>query len=667
VRVLSIVQRLSLKSKLIASYLVILGLGGLATSLVGSWIVSNTIMRQAQRTAQHNLATARAVFDQQLETHRQTVALAAKGSSIRHLLQSGWLDTLSALLDDIRRDAGFDFLNLTDARGRVIVRALAQDRTGDSVTAIRVVDAALAGQPAAAVEILSAVQLALESPPLAHQAEVRVLPTPRARPPDRTKETAGMVLMGAAPVLEDDGALVGTLYGGTLLNRNLAIVDRIWQILYADEQYKGQSVGSATIFQGDLRIATTVETAAGERAIGTRVSEEVRAAIFSRGESWNDRAFVVRDWYISSYEPIRDYEGTIIGILYVGLLEKRYTSLRNGVIASFFGIATVGFLAIIGITYLNVRSITQPIGEMVAATRDIAAGRFDGTLSATSQDEIGHLAHSFNTMLGSLRQMKRDLEEWGRTLESKVRERTDELALMQARVAQSERLASVGMLSAGVAHEINNPLGGILSLTALTLEDLTDDTPQRANLEEVVRQAERCREIVRGLLDFSRQSAVSAEPVDMNEVIGSTLALLDKQASFFNITVSKDFADSLPPVLADRSELQQVFLNIIVNAVQAMDERGALSITSQQSPDGAVEVHVSDTGRGIPPDEIDHIFDPFFSSAPGAKGTGLGLSIAYGIVTKHRGTVSVASEVGRGTIFTVRFPPAPAYAAAEQQ
>jgi two-component system NtrC family sensor kinase len=296
---------------------------------------------------------------------------------------------------------------------------------------------------------------------------------------------------------------------------------------------------------------------------------------------------------------------------------------------------------------------------MVAATRSIIAGRFDQEVRSNTPGEIALLAESFNAMLKSLRQMKSDLEEWGRTLEAKVRQRSEELVAMQARVAQSERLASVGMLAAGVAHEVNNPLGAILALTGLTVEDMPDSAPNRENLEEVMRQTERCRDIVRGLLEFSRQSEVHTELVDLNKVLGDTLSLVAKQSLFFNIHVALNLEPELPPVLADRSQFQQVFMNILMNAVQAMDERGEITIvTRYEAAARLVAVTISDTGKGIPPEQIGRIFDPFFSTKESGKGTGLGLSIAYGIVTTHGGTISVESQVGKGSAFTIRMPAA---------
>jgi two-component system NtrC family sensor kinase len=613
-------RRLSLKARLISSYLVILGIGGLATSLVGSWIVSSTIMTQARRAVDHDFATARTVYEQQLEALKLPVEFVASGTTVQQYLATGDRGSLAGYLERIRHDAGFDFLTLTDARGEVVLRVSQPGRAADDASSAGVVRAALSGKVAAGTEILP----------------------------------AGLTLMAAGPVEAAGGRIQGVLYGGVLLNGNFAIVDRVWELLFRAQDVDG---GAVSIFQNDLRISTTVRTAVGSRALGTPASPDVSAAVLKRGETWRGRALVVKDWLITEYDPIRDYAGNVVGMLAVGILENTYTAIRNRVVLSFFGIATGGFLLIIGITYYMIRNITRPIGEMVAATHNIIAGRFDQEVQSDSPTEIALLAESFNAMLHSLRQMRGDLEEWGRTLEEKVRQRTEELVAMQARVAQSERLASIGMLAAGVAHEINNPLGGILALTGLTVEDMRDDDPNRENLEEVIRQTERCRDIVKGLLAFSRQSKSNIQLVDLNKVIEDTLFLVTKQALFFNINLVQNLAPELPRVLADGSQCQQVFMNILMNAVQAMDERGTITIVTRQlTPEKCVEVAISDTGHGIPPEQIDRIFDPFFTTKASGKGTGLGLSIAYGIVTTHHGTISVRSEVGKGSTFTVRMP-----------
>ena len=650
-------RRLPLKAKLIWSYLVILGIGGLATSLVGSWIVSSTIMMQARRAVGHDFAAARTVYQQRLDLLRLSVQFAASGSTIEQCLSAGEKGLLSSYLKSVREAAGFDFLHFTDRNGRAIPRTAQPGRAGDDLSSVAVVRAALRGKVAAATEILPAGLLRGVDARLAEQAYVRLAPAPGEQPPARAEETSGMVLMAAAPIRGPGAEVVGILYGGVLVNRNFTIVDRVGELLSYGERPDAGENGSVTIFQDDARISTNVRTAAGERALGTRASRQVCEAVLGRGQIWRGRAFVMNDWYISEYGPIRNYSGEIIGMLAAGLLESTYTSIRDRVILSFFGIAIVGFILIIGITYYMIRSITRPIGEMVAATRSITAGRFDQEVHSDSAGEIALLADSFNAMLKSLRQMKGDLEEWGRTLEQKVKQRTEELVAMQARVAQSERLASLGMLAAGVAHEVNNPLGGILALTALTLEDMKPDDPDRENLQEVIRQTGRCRDIVRRLLEFSRQSKRNVERADLNRILQDTLSLMTRQAQFFNIKVVTDLDPQLPPVMADRSQFEQVFMNMLVNAAQAMGERGTVTIrTHGRSAEGLVEVSVADTGCGIPSEQVGRIFDPFFTANESGGGTGLGLSIAYGIVTTHGGTISAQSEVGKGSTFTIQMP-----------
>ena len=652
-------SRLPLKTRLISSYLVILALGGLVTSVVGSWIVSSTIMKEAQAGAGRSLATAQTIYDDELARIRQTVFLLAGEPELTELTRGGSASG-ERRLDRVWRDSGFAFMGVTDAHGRVVLRAAGGTSVGDTLDAA-VVAAALEGRTVAATQILDADQLSREAPGLERAVALDVVPTPRGWTPGSSRPTSGMVLLAAAPLTDEAGVVRGAVYAGTLLNGNLGTVDRMWRVLYAGETYQGEPVGTVSIFQDGIRVATTVTGTRGERALGTTVSEEVARAVLDQGREWRARAFVVHDWYLTAYEPLRSLDGTVVGIIGVGVLEGYHAQIRDRVIISFFAIAGLGFLVILVATYGIMGNILRPIGEMASAAQSIAAGDFDQVIRATGHGEVAVLASSFNSMAESLRAMRADLEAWGRTLEEKVDQRSRELLAMQVRMARTERLASLGMLSAGVAHEINNPLGGVLALSALALEDLPPDDPNRENLEEVVRQAQRCKAIVKGLLDFSRQSATSSEPVDLGRAAQEALALVRPQAAFFNIEMVCAFEPNLPPVMANRAELQQVILNIVVNAAQAMGERGRLTLTTDSS-EGFAELAISDTGHGIPPDRIGHVFDPFFTTKDEAKGTGLGLSIAYGIVSKHGGTIAVESEVGVGTTFTIRFPVTPVFA-----
>ncbi len=421
--------RQSLKARLISNYLVILGIGGLATSIIGSWIVSSAIMMQARRSADLDLAVARMLYEHQIERLRGAVELASSGGTIQRHLASGDRSALAEYLKTIHRTGGFDFLSLTDRNGDVVLRVSAPGEAGGNARSLDVVRAALAGLGAAGTDILSAEALTAENPALAERA--------RIKPAGATEQTSGMVQMAAAPIRDERGGVAGALYGGVLLNRNFELVDRAWDLLFQGFRFAGQNVGTVAIFQNDVRISTNSQAENSGRAIGTRAATAVREAVLERGQSWRDRAFVISDRYINAYEPIRNRRGQTVGILYAGLLEKAFTSIRDRVILSFFALATAGFILIIVVTYYEIRQVTRPIEEMVAATRNIAAGRFDQEVRTNSAGELALLAASFNTMLQGLRQMRSDLEEWGRTLEEKVRKRSEELVAMRARVEQA--------------------------------------------------------------------------------------------------------------------------------------------------------------------------------------------------------------------------------------
>jgi len=194
-------------------------------------------------------------------------------------------------------------------------------------------------------------------------------------------------------------------------------------------------------------------------------------------------------------------------------------------------------------------------------------------------------------------------------------------------------------------------------LSSLVLEDLKQADPHRENLQEVIKQTMRCRDIVKGLLQFSRQEEGKTEYVKVNDILNSTLSLIEKQALFHNIEVVKEIDPELPYILGDNSQLQQVFMNVIMNAVQAMKEIGVLTITtSHDKKDDMVVIEISDTGCGIPEKLINRIYDPFFTTKEVGEGTGLGLAIAYGIVTRHHGRMTVKSKVDEGTTFTIQIP-----------
>ncbi len=232
-----------------------------------------------------------------------------------------------------------------------------------------------------------------------------------------------------------------------------------------------------------------------------------------------------------------------------------------------------------------------------------------------------------------------------------------ELESAQIQLLQNEKMASLGKLAAGVAHQLNNPLGGIMLYSRLIQEEYELSDPAKADLSRILRDAERCRDTVKELLVFARQTRQEKQLHDINKALTRTLFLLEKQVLFQNIRIETRLPEDIPLVLCDIQQLNHVFMNIILNAAQAMDGRGELRITTVLSPDNqSVIVEISDTGPGIPEDVLPHIFEPFYTTKEEGKGTGLGLSLAYGIVESHRGKIMAGNNPDRGTVFTIELP-----------
>jgi two-component system NtrC family sensor kinase len=646
----------SLRTELIISFLAVILIGGLLSLTLGTKLVESTIISLAQAKVKHDLASAWMVYNKKLDSIRIVIDLTAAREGLQEALQAQQYDVLQLRLSRIREKYNLDILTLTDDKGIAIIRTHNPVIRGDDQSDDELVSKALKGKIVSGTEIISREELLKEGEDLAERARVQIMATPRAAYRGGNQEVNGMVLKAAAPLMSQ-GRLLGVLYGGVLLNRNYEIVDRVKEIVFRGEEYKGLQIGTSTIFQHDLRISTNVRDPRGKRAIGTLLSEEVNRAVLKEGKAWLDRAFVVTDWYITAYEPIRSVNGEIIGVLYVGMLERPYYDLRNRVMLTFIGIAFLSTVILLTILYFSTSRIIKPLQEMVIATKMIAGGDLSHKIATRSRDEVGILSESFNLMVDDLQRAHDELTESGRILEEKVEERTQELREIQDHLIQSEKLASLGKLSAGIAHEINNPLGGILMYSHLLLEELGAESPSSENLKKIIRETTRCKNIVRGLLEFARPREPEMSQVRVNEILQYTLAIMEKQALFQNIKINKSLSPSLPTALADAAQLQQVFMNIILNAAEAMNGRGTLFLRTELDEEkNTIEVEITDTGSGIAKENLARLFEPFFSTKPVGEGTGLGLAISYGIIKRHEGDIKIKSEVGRGTTLIVTLP-----------
>lgn len=634
--------RSSIATRLSVNLVAILALSGLLFTIVGVQTISGLTIAEAEERVKNDLNTARLIYQAKIDQVCQAVKFTAARTFIDQVFLEE--DINQEYIDELVRfqiNEGLDILTFIDKNGIVLLRTNNLAAKGDDQSDLPLIrDILLTNTCTFGTSIIPAGYLELETPELAEQAHLVFIDTPMAIPRAETEENDGMILAAAAPVFDNQGNLLGMVFAGTLLNRNYEIVDDIKQTVFQGAVYKGNDIGTATIFQNDVRISTNVRNNDGSRAIGTRIAADVFDKVMVKGEQWIGRAYVVNDWYISAYEPIRDTSDKIIGILYVGILEQKYTDIKNRAALIFSGITLTGVVLAILLALMISRSISSSIRNLVTASKQLANGNLEAKVRKVSNDELGDLADTFNTMAMALKDRDEKLKE-----------------IAKKKIMESERLALIGQLSANVAHELNNPLQGIVAYSCLLLEDSECKDESRNTLEKIAVQANRCRDIIRGLLDFSRQKKPDKTLCDINALLKGCVSLVDKQVLFQNIEIVWKLEEDLPRVVLDPSQVERVFLNLIINAAEAMDGTGTLTLATKHfRRKKIVEIRVHDTGHGITEENINKIFDPFFTTKETGHGVGLGLAISYGIVKEHKGNLYVESELEKGSTFIVSFP-----------
>jgi two-component system NtrC family sensor kinase len=631
--------RLSIRNKLLA--MVLLPLVGVLP-LLGAfllWWGSEAVDRLLVTKVRSDLAVANGYFDRVLgEVGASTSAIAESFA-----LQQALLDPQAALVPLLRRLAERDKLDFIDLRAPD--GTLRFTDTGPAATTDRQSPAfLLAAGPAdrTSVEILEPAQLALLKPSLQARVPVPLVDTRNAAPTQRTVEERAMVLLATRAVRNARGELLGHVQAGVLLNRNLPFIDHINEIVYPEGSLPFGSRGTATLFLDDVRISTNVRLFGGvgeERAIGTRVSSSVRETVLGRGITWLDRAFVVSDWYVSGYQPLADSSGRRIGMLYVGILERPFTLLKYGALIS---IGALFFAVMIVAAFVSLRwagSIFRPLEQMEATMRRVEAGALDARVGPVrSGDEIGRLAGHLDHLLAVIAENTRGLD-------AKVAERTRALEAAQQQLVRSEKLATVGQLTASIAHEVNNPIAVIQGNLDLLRELLGPQASARVapELKLVDEQIERMRLIVTQLLQFARPTEFAGyvEAVDPARALEDCLVLAGHQIARTGIQVQRHFHASRQPAI-NRHELQQVLVNLIVNAMHAMPEGGTLTLSTQDLGPDAVQIEVADTGSGLSEELLTRLFQPFVTRRP--DGTGLGLWISRGLVERYGGDLQATNR-----------------------
>ena len=598
------------------------------------------------------------------------VQVRALGLSARfhEVLASDAHGSLRDLLDESRKEIGLDFLYLTNDRGDVLASSPPLQRQPRSDWPI--IASALSRQVSATgVDIFGNDELAAISPALAERARLDLVPTPNAVPTDRSTETRGMVVHAASRAMLPDGG-AAALVGGTLLNQNLEFIDTINDLVYRAASLPEGSQGTATLFLDAVRISTNVRLFEGRRALGTRVSAAVRSTVLGEGHTWLDSAFVVNDWYISAYEPLVDSYGKRVGMLYVGFLEKPFSEAKYQtlviIIAAFIAITA----ATVPIFLRWATSIFMPLERVTATITEVERGNLSArTKMPVSGDEIGRVAVHLDGLLDQIQERDRQLREWNEELNVRVLERTRDLEhanlKLEATTKQlimSEKLAAIGEITAGVAHEINNPIAVMQgNLDVIRSVFGADADKAKVEFRLLDEQIHRISQIVTKLLQFARpeEYAGYVERHAPASVISDCLPLVQHLLNKTEIAVDRDDRASRL-VLMNRNELQQVLVNLIVNAIHAMPDGGTLTLRSFDADrDGhqGVVIEVADTGIGMSTEVIEKIFDPFYTTKR-RQGTGLGLSISQTLIKRQGGQISAESRVGSGSTFTIWLPEA---------
>ena len=557
-------------------------------------------------------------------------------------------------LERKRAELGMDFLYFQPA-----------DTQSDSIR-WKVVQSALEGKPSTAIDVFEFDELEKISTKLASKARIDLIKTEAAVPTDRTAEVRGMVIHSASPVFL--AGQNGVVVGGTLLNRNLEFIDTINELVYLNAITGGIRQGTATLFLDDVRVSTNVRLFEDVRALGTRVSAEVRQVVLGEGATWLARAFVVNDWYISGYLPINDSYGARVGMLYVGFLEEPFsTAKKDAILWIFLAFAAVLLISAPLFLWLA-KGIFSPLEAMTKTMKRVE----DGDLSARNGDvgargEIGQVAAHLDTLLEQIQDRDHKLRGWADLLNNRVDRRTSELrdanTKLEAATQQlvmSGKLAAIGEITAGVAHEINNPVAVIQGNVDVMRETLGSAAGSvETELSLIDRQITRITAIVGKLLQFARPGDFSGSDTSLTleATVVDCLVLVDHELTVYNIVVETKLLKT-SAILIDPGEMQQVIVNLIMNAVQAMGHNGTLTLSLKnaiQEGQSGVCLTIRDSGPGIEADRTSKVFDPFFTTKLG-NGTGLGLSISQTIIQRAGGLISVQNHPSGGAEFRVWLP-----------
>lgn len=643
-----------LRTKLFWAFAVVVMIVGLLSAFIGIRMIRARVVEEAQTRVTMNLSSAWSVCNAKQDEIQTILRLvAAKKLLVDACSTKDWENReVQNRLEITRTSCKLDFLTLVDPDGKVVLRTAAPYTKGDYRAADPAVAAALRGEIVAGMRVLSPGQLQNEADGLVERSLLKLEDTLYARPSGKREEARGLVMVAAAPVREGT-QILGAMYGGVLLNRNNALVDRIKEIVFKNETYEGASLGTATIFLDDCRIATTVRLRNGNRALGTRASKEVSDRVLDNAHPWIGRAFVVSDWSLTAYDPIRDLNGNVVGMLYVGILEKPFTDVGRNMVARYAIMLLVGLSVALWLAFVMADRISAPIHKLVGATRLVhEGGRPEPVPIRSSCTEVERLVQAFNDMAAALAER-----------EDRLKLANDQLAQANTSLTTTNRnyMETLGFVS----HELKNPLSTMLNYVYLLKGSLIGPVTEKQQRAITVLETNTNRlvEMVRHYLNLSRIENGSLQPIPgrvavLEDVVRPLLETFMPDVESHRLTLRNDLPAGLY-LHADANMLREVFENLLSNGIKYGREGGVLTLAARRL-DGYVQFAVRNEGMGIPPDKIGRIFQKFTRlNSDGIKhqrGTGLGLFITRAIVEAHGGTIEVESVVNQWTEFRFTLP-----------
>jgi two-component system NtrC family sensor kinase len=613
-----------------------------------------------------DINVAVASFQQQQNKYLQAVTQLAESHAFYTAMQAKDKTRIQNLLQTLKLTDNLDFAHVVDLHGRWLY-----DDTvfsGEVKPSPLIADVIHSGLPRVGLEVYSPVNLLRERQSLINKARITPLV---GKPADTaTSEQRALIMRAVYPIRNTHGQTVALLEGGVMLNDNASLIDAIHDLVYGPGTLPEDGKGMISVVLDNVRVATDLQTNStdGQLALGSQIPSAVYQQVLKLGNNWAGEVRTPGGVYLCAYQPIRDFQGNIIGMVEAGYLAA---PLRMAYQRDLVLLGLLLLLIIIVTTVLAIyaaRRMFKPIERIAEVIRAQEHGDDQRIGEIHSRDEIGAVARRFDHMLDLLHERNAQIQRAADELERQVQERTHELqrkntdlqttidllCKTRQQLVWAEKFAALGELTAGIAHELNNPTAVILGNMDVLIDELGETTqPLTTEVSLIYEQVYRIRSLVENLLKYSRASPLSSELqlVDVNKTIEDSLLLVRHEAVRKDANITTRFEPNCK-VRIDAQELQQVFINLLLNAIHAIANRGNITITTHKENFSDVCIQIGDDGEGIDPVSIDRIFDPFYSTK-GNAGTGLGLSISYGLIHRYGGSLEVDSQPQIGSIFSV--------------